>query len=49
MVDQVFKKLIRLFPSEVASLALGRKTAAIYRGDVMWEISTVEIEYWDEN
>ena len=38
MADQVFKKLSRLFPSEVASLAIGRKMAAIYRGDVMREI-----------
>ena len=38
MADQVLKKLSRLFPSEIASLALGRKTAAIYRGDVMREI-----------
>ena len=37
-MDQVFKKMSRLFPSEIASLALGWKTAAIYEGDVLREI-----------
>ena len=38
VMDQVFKRMSRLFPSEIASLALGRKTAAIYEGDVLREI-----------
>ena len=38
MADQVLKKLSRLFPSEITSLALGRKTAALYKGDVIREI-----------